>query len=288
MRKQIRLDQASPFVRYIGNREIDEGRQNRWILARDNRLFWCTAGSGSILLEKSALTVEKGQIAFIPAGTPYSFRPASEDMQLFLSVNFDFVYCEALGKYELATMVPSPEAIDGILHHVFSDCPLMNEAFVTACEESTGMLLHQAQKEFFYRKLYYQQDINARIHIVLLRLARQLAAESITKVNRSETIERIIDYIKKHYAEKITVEDVAQHMGYHPDYINRLMHQHTGQTIFHYLQEYRINKAIRLIHSTELPFSAIAEQTGFIDASHFSKTFRKKTGKSPREFREKE
>jgi len=74
-------------------------------------------------------------------------------------------------------------------------------------------------------------------------------------------------------------------MGYNSDYINRLMRQHTGQTIYQYLLNYRIDKAAQLIRSSELPFSEIAEQTGFLNTSHFSHSFKKRTGKTPSEFR---
>ena len=287
MLKQISFDQISPYVRYIGHRGIDQDRRDRWILARDNRLFWCTAGKGTILLENSELMVSEGQIVFIPAGTPFFFHPDPEHQQAFLSVNFDFLYNDSLGRKELGTVKVSRENIEDIPRYVFSDCPRLNEAFVTACEEDIGILLHQAQKCFFYREPFYQPEINAGVMIVIMRLLRHLAAESSKQPNRSETIDRVIDYIRKHYAEKLTAEEVARHIGYHPDYINRLMRQHTGQTMFQYLQEFRISKAIRLILSTEQPFSSIAEQTGFIDASHFSRIFHKTVGKTPREFRAK-
>ena len=146
-------------------------------------------------------------------------------------------------------------------------------------------LLHQVHKEYIYNKLYAQQIVSANLTLALVRALRKLSAEKLTKVNRAGTIDKLIDYIQHHYAEKLTLESIAKHMGYHPDYINRLMHYHTGQTIYQFLQDFRINKAIRMIRSSELSFSAIAEKTGFINVSHFSHTLKKKTGKTPSEFR---
>ena len=293
MIKEVSFDDIHPFVRYIGIREIDEGRKERWMVARDNRLFWCTQGSGSILLEKSMMTITQEHMAFIPAGTAYSFHPTSSVPLSFLSVNFDFVYCDNLGRYQLPTLRPesstvSEEILRNIVQYRFANCDTLNDAFVTSCDENMGALLHQAHREFFYSRLYCQQMISALIIPVLVSAVRQLTAETMTKVNRAETIDRIIDYIKQHYSERITLDTVAQHMGYNRDYLNRLMNTHTGQTIFQYLLDYRIKKAIYLIRSTELPFNVIAEKTGFADASNLSRTFQNKTGKTPGQFRSAE
>lgn len=39
--QEIVFSQIHPFVRYVGDRTIDEKRTNRWMVSRDNRLFLC-------------------------------------------------------------------------------------------------------------------------------------------------------------------------------------------------------------------------------------------------------
>jgi AraC-like DNA-binding protein len=59
----------------------------------------------------------------------------------------------------------------------------------------------------------------------------------------------------------------------------------TGSSLHQYLLNYRISMAIELIESTYGSITDIAYQVGFKDISHFSKYFKKKTGRAPSEFR---
>lgn len=285
MTQEMLLTQIHPFVRYVGDRTIDEKRANRWLVSRDNRLFLCKSGEGTVQVAEESYKVSEGALLFIPVGTPYLFPPAAVNPLTFLSLNFDFVYQQELGPYQLATLTPETAMQHRFVRYQFTDTPLYNDPVICQCDEYMTELLHQVHKEFFYNKLYAQQILSANLVLALVRTLRKLSAEKLTKVNRAGTIDKLIDYIKNHYNEKLTLESIAKHMGYHPDYINRLMHYHTGQTIYQFLQDFRINKAIRMIRSSELSFSAIAERTGFINVSHFSHTFKKKTGKTPSEFR---
>lgn len=283
--QEIVFSQIHPFVRYVGDRTIDEKRTNRWMVSRDNRLFLCKNGEGHVQVDQKSFKVSEGTLLFIPVGMPYLFPPAANGPLIFLSLNFDFLHQPELGPYQLATLTPQAAAEQQLVRFHFTDTPLFNEPVICQCDEYMTELLHQVHKEYFYNKLYAQQIVSANLTLALVRALRKLSAEKLTKVNRAGTIDKLIDYIQHHYAEKLTLESIAKHMGYHPDYINRLMHYHTGQTIYQFLQDFRINKAIRMIRSSELSFSAIAEKTGFINVSHFSHTLKKKTGKTPSEFR---
>lgn len=285
MMQEMLFTQIHPFVRYVGDRTIDDKRANRWMVSRDNRLFLCKSGEGTVQVAETCYKVSEGALLFIPVGTPYLFPPAAVNPLTFLSLNFDFIYQSELGPYQLATLTPEAAEQHRFMRYQFTDTPLFNDPVICRCDEYMTELLHQLHKEFFYNKLYAQQIASANLVLVLVRALRKLSAEKLTKVNRAATIDKLIDYIQNHYNEKLTLESIAKHMGYHPDYINRLMHYHTGQTIYQFLQDFRINKAIRMMRSSELSFSTIAERTGFINVSHFSHTFKKKTGKTPSEFR---
>jgi AraC-like DNA-binding protein len=78
---------------------------------------------------------------------------------------------------------------------------------------------------------------------------------------------------------------VGKMTGYHENHINRLMVRHTGSSLHSYLQSYRIERAIDLLEGTALPINEICSLVGFQDFTHFSKTFKKKTGYTPSGFR---
>lgn len=100
----------------------------------------------------------------------------------------------------------------------------------------------------------------------------------------TQKTEAIISYLQSHYTEKITGEEVAEHLGLNFDYINRLFKKNMGLTIFQYLNWLRINKAKEYLITGGLKSYEIAEAVGYCDEYHFSKMFKKAVGLSPAEY----
>ena len=73
-----------------------------------------------------------------------------------------------------------------------------------------------------------------------------------------------------------------------PYYLSRLFRRVTGQSIVDYLNNRRIEAAQKLLETTELSISAIAEQTGFASAAHFRRVFREVMDISPLQYRKKQ
>ena len=72
-----------------------------------------------------------------------------------------------------------------------------------------------------------------------------------------------------------------------PYYLSRQFRRVTGQSIVDYLNNRRIEAAQKLLETTELSISAIAEQTGFASAAHFRRVFREVMDISPLQYRKK-
>ena len=61
----------------------------------------------------------------------------------------------------------------------------------------------------------------------------------------------------------------------------------TGMGANEYISKLRIEKAITLISGTDMPFSEIAEKTGFTTPSYFSTAFKQYTGETPSQYKER-
>lgn len=105
--------------------------------------------------------------------------------------------------------------------------------------------------------------------------------EKFTFVDRK----RIQQYIELHCFEKLTLERVAEDLGYSKTYFSRRFKQLFKYTFVHYLTRLRIEEAKRLLMDAETEVKQIAVQTGFQDAAYFSRVFRQLTGNTPSEYR---
>lgn len=92
-------------------------------------------------------------------------------------------------------------------------------------------------------------------------------------------------YIEAHLCEKITVPEIASHIGINHSYLQTLFKQHTGKTIIDYINSLRIEKACFIMRNTDLSLVDIAVDCGFSSRQHFMYTFKKHTGKTAREYR---
>lgn len=92
-------------------------------------------------------------------------------------------------------------------------------------------------------------------------------------------------YVSDHYAQKITVKDVADKLNLNPSYFSHLFAKETGQHFSDYLMDFRIEKAKELLMSTNLSVGEIAEKVGYGDQRYFSRIFHRITEMNPTEFR---
>lgn len=102
-------------------------------------------------------------------------------------------------------------------------------------------------------------------------------------------IARATDYIEEHYAdEKLSLRDLCRHVLMSTSYFSLAFKQCTGETFVEYLTRVRIEKAKALLLATSLKFYEIASRVGYADPNYFSILFKKHTGMTPRDFRERQ
>ena len=95
-----------------------------------------------------------------------------------------------------------------------------------------------------------------------------------------------MDYIDAHYTdESITLGSVACEVQVSANYLSSVFSQNMKQTFTEYITDKRMDKAKKLLRSTDLATAEIAAQVGYKDPHYFSFVFKKTLGTSPREYR---
>ncbi|MCH4031287.1 MAG: response regulator [Lachnospiraceae bacterium] len=105
------------------------------------------------------------------------------------------------------------------------------------------------------------------------------------RVSENDNIYRAKEYMLSHYSEDLSLNDVADHLGLHPNYLSAVFRKKTGVTFIEYLREVRIEAAKSLLKTTNLKLYEIAEKTGYQNAVQFNRAFKKETGISPSDYR---
>lgn len=117
-------------------------------------------------------------------------------------------------------------------------------------------------------------------------LRRPQAAEMQLPV--FQTVARAVEIIRRDYTQELTLQSVAETCGQSLRQLQRKFQSAFGITPQEFLLKTRVLAAMRLLRETSLTISEIASRCGFVDASSFSAHFRKRTGDSPRKYRETE
>ncbi|QEL13239.1 AraC family transcriptional regulator [Limnoglobus roseus] len=100
-----------------------------------------------------------------------------------------------------------------------------------------------------------------------------------------EPVATAADYIRDRLGEPLRLSDIAAAVGYSERQLERLFHKVFGMTVRRFVIESRVHAAARELTHSNRSVTAIAMQFGFCDSCAFSHTFRKATGLSPKEYR---
>jgi len=104
--------------------------------------------------------------------------------------------------------------------------------------------------------------------------------------DRDESINLVIDFMKKHLTEEISVKDLADVASLSPYYFSRTFKTATGSSPYQYLLRLRLDRAKYLLRTTKKPVGEIAFLSGFRNTISFTKTFTESVGLAPGKYRD--
>ena len=94
-----------------------------------------------------------------------------------------------------------------------------------------------------------------------------------------------LNHMHDHFAEPITLQEMAALSGVSVSYFSMLMKASAGASFLTYLTGLRIDQACALLRDSSDNITDICYRVGFNDYSHFSRKFKAITGRTPREYR---
>ena len=149
-------------------------------------------------------------------------------------------------------------------------------------------LLRDYQKLLAERRDGYELLVKSLLcRFWFLLYERAKAGESVCPDRGVTAVKETIAYMEAHFAERLTLEQLAGVCSFSRSEFCRIFRRYTGRTPFEYLQHLRVRRSLRLLEDRSLSVTEIAERTGFAGSSYYAEIFRRYMNMSPLEYRKK-
>lgn len=134
---------------------------------------------------------------------------------------------------------------------------------------------------------YFAANLEIDLKRLFLEIV-QCSQENINVAGHNTYIKKALLFIETHYQRNITLQNIADHLKISIPHLQRIFRQSFDETVLHYINKVRINKAKQLIIETNLPISSIADSVGYNSVQAFNTRFKEFTDNSPTQYRKNE
>ena len=243
-------------------------------------------GAGTQCINYNEYSYEKGSVFLLPPLKCHSFQIEQASRFVFLKFTSDFFQAdsrEAMNQYEwfkeAAYILSNYNQLPGDIIH--SD--LDRQHIYTLID-----LILKENSNYSSGSAALIKSFMTSILEILLRNIKQSAFYEIQKLeDKDERITKLLSYINEHISEPelLKVEQLARTFHLSPTYLSEFFRKKVNMPLREYIIKAKLKLVeIRLLNS-DYTLTEIANELSFTDVSHLSKTFKKYTGMSIREFK---
>ena len=212
--------------------------------------------------------------------------PVDFEMLIVHSVKNGEMPMELLSQYNAAK--DSATTIGGLSKKMLE---YVTVSVITICTRAA--IEGGADPEYCYELgevLLYQLERAKNIHEIreIFRLAIVMFVKSVRSARSKDKpyqISQCRNYISTHLSRKLTVREIAMHVGLHPHYISQLFLEYEGYTLRDYIQKEKVAAACHTLRLSKQTISEISQNLGYQSQSNFTQVFRKWQGMTPMEYR---
>ena len=239
-------------------------------------------GDGNYIIGGRIYPVRTGDIFVINNSERHLAIHGEHGLKLSVLIfEADPIWKEKYGKDYVKPFFSRTERFSHRIGQEARDYQSMREAFLLMQREQAG------------ERMGWEMVMEAGAHTLLSLCFRyynekQEIGEKEEHQKKHGYLEKVLSYIDAHFAEPMTLEMLAEKAMVSRTYLCRCFRDTTGQTVFAYIEQTRIQYAAYLLKTTEEPIAEIAMESGFESVSYFNRRFRKQYQMTPGHFRRQE
>lgn len=243
-------------------------------------IAYILSGSGEYVQNDIPVPVKQGDLFIMNAYTPHFERSSPDNPLEHIFFSIDIIGFEEKIKATgndtyLLHLLNQPD--EQILHYDLSK-------FLSYFTE----LAHTFDTEIEQKQPYWQQSVQYRFQLALILILRHVALQRQTQktVNLNKCKNECIPIAVAHFLDsnftfEHSLDELAKRFFISKSYLLASFKKTYGISPMQYLNKARIREAQRTLQSTDFPVNNVAAQTGFTNASHFARIYKKYTGITP-------
>lgn len=140
---------------------------------------------------------------------------------------------------------------------------------------------HEQREHFLVFLLQFLSYLRSRIFTDFGASARELSPR------QAHHVEKIGTWIEQHFKEPFDLNKLAADIHLSASYLSNLFRQYTGSTITEHIAKRRLEEARLLLKTTAWPIDQVGKNSGFPNPAYFCRSFKKKFGLTPQQYRTK-
>lgn len=221
-------------------------------------------GSSIYLNKDKRFLLEKDKLSIINPHDVHSCNSTSEVLNKYYMMYLDVKWCENIQK----SINPNIESFSNISEE-FLVSREYYERFINLCD-------------FVFDENSIEEKENELLNFYFDFFS--LFLEDTKDILVDDRFNEISTYIKKHYKENLTLDDLSNKFDINPFYLIRLFKTHLNMTPHTYILNVKVNEAKKLLKSGNSIVNTALE-CGFFDQSHFHRNFLKYVATTPNEYK---
>ncbi len=270
-------------------------RKTVWSVADPNHiLIFIKNGSCRIKLLNEVYVLSAGDIIYIPANTQYIRTPFDDEFCEMYYIHFTLT--EIHEEFENNKAVIKNLLKNNLNNVQFS----ANKSFVIIPPISKLKEYEQEIFETFSKITRFYRGIRALdiqsasfclcylLSVISNDYISNILSESTDEkhIEYPEALKKALSYIKDHRAQNITLDDLCRYSYVSKQMLIRHFKKYFGKSPINYITDYKIDRIKPLLTKyPNLSVKEICTEFGFEDQCYFSRIFKKRTGESPTEYR---
>lgn len=239
------------------------------------------SGAATHYLDGNTAEMRAGDFFIVDYGTRHAYRAHGDEPFLI----FNFIFYPQFIDRALADCHSFREVADSYLLH-FQYGSLISSPTGRIFHDDGGKLreiVEDMMREYEKKRVGYKEYIRCRFLEALILVLRRLAKEERRQL--SAAVEALTVRVREHYAEPLCLSALAAEQNYSLSHLSKKFAAEVGERFSDYLQRVRIEQSCRLLETTELPITAVAEAVGYENVRFFNRVFRRLLHTTPREYR---